>query len=266
MRAVVVEKRGKRAAALGTDGVVYLIDAKGHAVGDAVEVGCARKKRWQKPLTWAACVAVLCGMATTGVYAAYEPYAYVSVEAAPSVEYSLNRFDQVLDVRAVDEASTDVAAALSEEVRPFTHIDEALDCTVDRFYKDGYLTGASDDFVLISVTAKGEHKAKGLKEHLGERMGEEHENGRETPPAEVVNASRTEWEQAREQGTTPGKARLAAQAYGTQDASHKVDEWRSAPAGALHRRAQGDPPAEQPGTDEKTTSEPIGSEVLCAAY
>ena len=192
MRAVIVETRGGRAAALGLDGVVYLIDAKGRSVGQHVSIGARRGRKWKKPLTWAACVAVLCAMATTGVYAAYEPYAYVGIDADSSIEYTLNRFDQVLDVRAGDDASDALADELAREVKRFTHIDTALDHTVETLYEDGYLRGTDDDLMRISVSAKGKDKAGVLKEHIGERMSGEWRDGKRRPPAEIVPVSHEE--------------------------------------------------------------------------
>lgn len=97
MRAIITDIRAGKAAALAEDGTVHLVDAKNRAVGQEIRIPAKRRRRWKKPLTWAACVAVLCGMATTGVYAAYEPYASVSVVGGTdSVEYTVNRFDQVL--------------------------------------------------------------------------------------------------------------------------------------------------------------------------
>ena len=100
MRAIITDIRAGKAAALAEDGTVHLVDAKNRAVGQEIRIPAKRRRRWKKPLTWAACVAVLCGMATTGVYAAYEPYASVSiVGGTDSVEYTVNRFDQVLGTR-----------------------------------------------------------------------------------------------------------------------------------------------------------------------
>ena len=100
MRAIITDIRAGKAAALAEDGTVRLVDAKNRAVGQEIRIPAKHRRRWKKPLAWAACVAVLCGMATTGVYAAYEPYASVSVVGGTdSVEYTVNRFDQVLGTR-----------------------------------------------------------------------------------------------------------------------------------------------------------------------
>ena len=67
MRAIITDIRAGKAAALAEDGTVRLVDAKNRAVGQEIRIPAKRRRRWKKPLTWAACVAVLCGMATTGV-------------------------------------------------------------------------------------------------------------------------------------------------------------------------------------------------------
>lgn len=186
MRAVIVETRGRQAAALGEDGIVHLVPAKGRAVGEQIILDTRPRRRWKKPLTWAACVAVLCAMATTGVYAAYEPYTYVSLDTNSSVEYTLNRFDQVLDVRPLEEESADLARALRENVPKFTHIDRAMVDTVDAMYRDGSLTGEQDDQMVVTISSKEERKGHALKEHLGKALSTERPDGKPQPPSTVV--------------------------------------------------------------------------------
>ena len=75
-----------------------------------------------------------------------------------SVEYTLNRFDQVLDVRPLEEESADLARALREHVPKFTHIDRAMVDTVDAMYRDGSLTGEQDDQMVVTISSKEERK------------------------------------------------------------------------------------------------------------
>lgn len=182
MRAVIVELRKNRAAALADNGVVYLVDAKGRAVGQQIEIGARR--RFKKPLTWAACVAVLGAMATTGVYAAYDPYTVVSVDSeTESIEYTLNRFDQVLDVRPANEASEPMAKELRGKVPRFTHFDTAMEHTMDELY-DGK-PDVENSTLSITVDAKSEKTANRLKEHVGARLGENAPDGRPRPNAHI---------------------------------------------------------------------------------
>lgn len=171
MRAMITEIRGKRAAALAEDGTVHLVDAKGCAVGQEICIPGRHRRRWKKPLTWAACVAVLCGMATTGVYAAYEPYASISVDSADgSVEYTINRFDQVIGARADGKEQPP-----DGRIPRFAHIDKAVEHILRQ--ED------AGETVSITVSSRSSGNAERLKEHIDGRF---EQNGRKYgPPPEV---------------------------------------------------------------------------------
>ncbi|GAB2046072.1 hypothetical protein AGATL06_25710 [Agathobaculum sp. TL06] len=237
MRAVIVAIQGRRAAALASDGAVYRVDAAGRSVGQVIEVASRRRRSWKKPLSWAACAAVLCAMATTGVYAAYEPYAYVSIDAADSIEYTLNRFDQVLEVRAVGEDAAPLTETLQEQIPRFSHLDLAMERTMDQMYAAGGLTGADSDFVMVAVSAKTQEKTARLKEHMGTRLSADRPDGKEPPPAEVIPVSEERCALARRLDTTPGRLELVGRLYAGQEAPSRkeAEYWLDKPAGEIVR-------------------------------
>ena len=171
MRAIITDIRAGKAAVLAEDGTVHLVDAKNRAVGQEIRIPAKHRRRWKKPLTWAACVAVLCGMATTGVYAAYELYASVSVVGGTdSVEYTVNRFNQVLGTRVSGkEQPTD------SKIPRFVHIDKAVEHTVRQEAKEG-------ERVSITVTSRSSCHAERLREHIDDRF---RQSGDERNPPEV---------------------------------------------------------------------------------
>ena len=171
MRAIITDIRAGKAAALAEDGTVHLVDAKNRAVGQEIRIPAKRRRRWKKPLTWAACVAVLCGMATTGVYAAYEPYASVSVVGGTdSVEYTVNRFNQVLGTRVSGREQPP-----DSKIPRFVHIDKAVEHTVRQEAKEG-------ESVSITVTSCSSGHAERLREHIDDRF---RQSGDERNPPEV---------------------------------------------------------------------------------
>ena len=171
MRAIITDIRAGKAAALAEDGTVRLVDAKNRVVGQEIRIPAKRRRRWKKPLTWAACVAVLCGMATTGVYAAYEPYASVSVVGGTdSVEYTVNRFDQVLGTRVSGREQPP-----DGKIPRFVHIDKAVEHTVRQEAKEG-------ESVSITVTSRSSGHAERLREHIDDRF---RQSGDERNPPEV---------------------------------------------------------------------------------
>ena len=171
MRAIITDIRAGKAAALAEDGTIHLIDAKDKAVGQEITIPAKHRRRWKKPLTWAACVAVLCGMATTGVYAAYEPYASVSVsDGTDSVEYTINRFDQVLGARVSGKEQPP-----DGKIPRFAHIDKAVEHIVKQEAKEG-------ESVSITVTSRSNDHAERLKEHID---GQFRQSGSKRKPPEV---------------------------------------------------------------------------------
>ena len=54
MRAIITDIRAGKAAALAEDGTVHLVDAKNRAVGQEIRIPAKHRRRWKKPLTWAA--------------------------------------------------------------------------------------------------------------------------------------------------------------------------------------------------------------------
>ena len=120
MRAVVTEIRETSAAVLCEDGQIRLIPAQNFHKGQEITLSAGRR-RIRRPLMWAACVAALCAMATTSVYAVCEPYSSVTVDGEESVEYTLNRFDWVIGTRVSGEKPPK-----GESVPPFTHAMDAV--------------------------------------------------------------------------------------------------------------------------------------------
>ena len=109
-------------------------------------------------------------MATTGVYAAYEPYASVSVDSADgSVEYTVNRFDQVIGARVDGREQPP-----DGRVPQFAHIDKAVAHTVRQETNEG-------ETVSITVSSRSSGHAERLKAHIDGQF-EQHADGHGAPP------------------------------------------------------------------------------------
>lgn len=109
------------------------------------------------PLMWAACVAALCAMATTSVYAVCEPYSSVTVDGEESVEYTLNRFDWVIGTRVSGEKPPK-----GESVPPFTHARDAVRQAVKREYANG--PGKCQHHGLLARQRQGRGAARDARE------------------------------------------------------------------------------------------------------
>ena len=129
---------------------------------------------------------------TTGVYAAYEPYASVSVVGGTdSVEYTVNRFDQVLGTRVSGREQPP-----DSKIPRFVHIDKAVEHTVRQEAKEG-------ESVSITVTSRSSGHAERLREHIDDRF---RQSGDERNPPEV------RVQPPQDAGNTPGENRQSESA------------------------------------------------------
>jgi hypothetical protein len=99
----------------------------------------------------AACLLMVVFM-TTGVYAYYTPYSYVSVDINPSIALTLNRFDRVISVDMLTEDGTDIIENTSKLKNK--GINTAMAEIIRSASEKGYITPESENQVMVVVSAK----------------------------------------------------------------------------------------------------------------
>lgn len=151
MKAVVLETRGKKAAVLAKDGTVRLIRGRCH-VGDVIELHPAAPalRRWAAA---AAAVALLGVGAGVWVDRNYVACAEVSLDVNPSIVYTLNKRDRVLEVRAANAEAQAVVEALGQADIRYAPLSDAVAQTMALLEDEGYLSRDEDDYVLVNVSA-----------------------------------------------------------------------------------------------------------------
>ena len=103
-------------------------------------------------------------MLSTGVYAYYTPYSYVSVDINPSLELSVNRFDKVIDVHAFNEDAQkliDTSANIKNK-----GIDIALEQIIDNAADKGYLKKNAENSVMIVVSSSSKKEEAALTDKI----------------------------------------------------------------------------------------------------
>ncbi len=214
MKAVIVEIQGKKAAVLSDDGCITTIRNRDYEIGQVIVM---ERKSVQMPrlLTAAAAAAVVLLGSAAGAYAWMTPYSYVSMDVNPSVEYTLNRFDRVLSVRAVNDDASEVLAEASirlDDLKGKT-VEEALSVTIEA------LDGAERKYfeneegnVVIATWCKDVAKAEKLAQKLEQSASRDLED-KENVEVEASAVGQERVEQARELqqagiDITPGRLNL----------------------------------------------------------
>ena len=168
MNAVIVDIRKKYAAALDESGRFIRIRNNGYEIGQQIglhEVKPVRSAKALKHFSSGVAAAVLIAAIGTGtVYAM--PYGTVTLEGEPSVEYTINCFDYVLGVQAVNEEGEALLAEMDISQLRHRRIDRAVTATMEQCERDGYLEN-TDEPIRISADTRSDDHTERLQQKLG---------------------------------------------------------------------------------------------------
>ena len=206
MKAVIVEIRGNRAAALLENGRFVSIPDNAYSIGQEITllqrepVRNKHHSSFRQRIAAIAASAVLVLSLGGGGLAYAMPYGTVSIDVNPSIEYTINRFDRVLRVSGINEDGQAVLEVIDRTQLLNRKIDDAVTATLSQLEEEGYLSGEEDAVVFSSGTGSEAHSAL-LAASLEEKFSSQ---------AEVysVVVTREEIETAHKKGTTAGKMRL----------------------------------------------------------
>lgn len=168
MKGIVLEIKKNKAAILLKDGSMVLKKNRQYHIGEEIDGVSAA------PISikgFAALAAAVTGLFLFGGgYAYATPYAYVSLDMNPSMEYEVNRFDRVIGVKALNE---DGKALLDQEtIQRIRHksIDEAVVTTVTVLDEEGYFRDNEADEVLVAATGNNQETPQALVLRLQEKL------------------------------------------------------------------------------------------------
>ena len=167
MNAVIVDLKGKKAAALDENGNVIKIPNANYAIGQKIRLHAVSQKRAPSPKrigTVAAAAVLILSIGTGTAYAM--PYGTVSLDADAAIEYTINRFDRVLSVRALNEEGEAVLADLDDHSLRFRPVEEAINSTLEQ----QELSREGAPAVQITTKTRDEHHTERLQEHLMDRI------------------------------------------------------------------------------------------------
>lgn len=194
MKVVIVDLKGRYAAALAENGEVKRIVNNHYEIGQEIELYDIKEVRQprfaprviRRVVAVAAAVIVLAIGSMATAYAI--PYGTVSLESDPSIEYTINCFDYVIGVKALNDDGEAVLNEIDESKLRHHRIEDAIDTTVRQMEKDGY-PDAENGSVAINVNTPDNDRSDRMKDDLNNRF-----NGNSEKPAETAES-----QQAKEQ-------------------------------------------------------------------
>lgn len=199
-----MEIRGAQAVLMTEGGAFEKVKNKNYRVGQQVSWA---KKRRHPALRWLLAASILLVFMTgTGTLAARLPFTYVSLDINPSLEYSLNWFDRVISVRAVNDDAEPIARKLLDEGVIDQPADRAIGMTLSELHNSRYVVSGSENDVILAVASYGIKNVDGLTKRLAESADE---YGRQNSVSiTTVQADSASIKRSRELKTTAGKLML----------------------------------------------------------
>jgi hypothetical protein len=230
MKAVVVELKNNLAAVLSDDGCIVTVKNNDYEIGQIIQMSNPRIHFTKKVVAFATSAAAIV-LLSVGTWAYASPYTYVSLDVNPSIEFSVNRFDRVLRVNAVNDDGEEILNQISLTNLKNKTIQDALTLTVGQISEAGYFDGDIEGAVVITTSSKGEEDAEELAQELQQSViNEATENGDDIV-VEAVSVGLERTREARELGVTPGKLNLVEklQASASDPNSINLEEWLNKP-------------------------------------
>ena len=232
MKGIVVEINNHEAIILSEDGLFKKIKNEDYAIGQSIRTE-GKPKAGLKLIRGIAGLAAAFVICTIGAFAYFTPTDYVSLDVNPSVEYSLNLFDRILDVTAVNEDGEEILDRLDLD---HMTIEAGVKATLDQLIADGYLSGDPDGGVVITASSEQPKEAERLASKLEQEV-QTYLKDRKTAPvhveAEAVTPQRVE--EARELGVTPGKLNLVEKLQESTSGAIKKEEWLTKPVKDINK-------------------------------
>ena len=251
MKAVVVAIRGGFAAVLSDDGRIVKVKNRNYSLGQITERKETVKKRFRFLSAAAAAAVLVCGAAGAGVYAYCTPYSYVSLDADPSVEYYLNRFDRVLQITGVNDSGKKIAEELQADGLNNEKIEDAVARTVEKIEKEGLSKRNQKSGIVISTSAKDPKKAKKMAEGL--KRSTKNTAERKGAAVEAFPVGLDQVKEAHKLGVTPGKLNLAEKLRDNAQSPDDADlqKWLNKPVPEILKKIR------ENGEAEKAEEKPL---------
>lgn len=179
-------------------------------------------KKFRQYGSVAAAAALLLGFGGSHIYNTAIACSYVSLDINPSIEYTLNRQDCVLDVTAVNEDAQEIVEQLKEQGIKKEPLADAISMTADLLQENGYITEDETDYILINVSSDSDQKSESLKKEaqsVFDKLNTENEDNIHLTMTESTVSERKE---ARELGISAGEYK-EIKAIGDEDVSKYKD-------------------------------------------
>lgn len=228
MKSVVVEIKDEYVIALSDNGIFTKVKNKNYSLGEVLIMKNTTKKFSKKIAISIASVVAIASLGTVSAFAYYTPVGKVSLDVNPSIEYSVNMFDKVLEVNGVNDDGDTLLGNVDLKGKD---IEDAISDTVDLLIDDGYISDEESNDIVIATYDNDENDNEKLAQELEQVAQEQIEENNKIANVECVAIGKERVEKARELGVTPGKLNLVEKLKESSETPEDIDieQWLDKP-------------------------------------
>jgi hypothetical protein len=176
-------------------------------IGDEIIIPIRNMRSIYKKISTIAASFIILAMMSTGVYAYYTPYSYVSVDINPSLELSVNRFDKVIGVHAYNEEAQSLLDS-STDIK-YKGIDVALAQIIDRAEDNGYIKQDAQNSVMIVVSSNSAKEEAALTKKISKTSTEAMSKISDTYEVILEKTKVENFKKSHQENISPGRVILA---------------------------------------------------------
>ncbi|MBE5848776.1 MAG: anti-sigma factor domain-containing protein [Lachnospiraceae bacterium] len=222
MKAVILDTDKNEATVMTEGGDIIGIKNNGYEIGQEIILRRRKKRASINRITGIVSAAAAALVITGGIggYTYYTPYGTVSLDVNPSIEYTINRFDRVLDVTGINDDGDDILFELDTKSLINRNIETAIEDTIEQIDAEGYFSDEDGNYVVLTANTKEEAHTDTLLSNLDNNVKQ-----RENLEPISFKVSDDEITEAHSQGISPGKKMMVDRLEGVSDEKIDRGEW-----------------------------------------
>ena len=227
---------GKKAYIIDDEGNISCIEDQGYSVGEELEIEVKTQTIPDRILMFAkrnmpviAAAAAFVVMLSGGVsYVNLHAYSTVTLDINPSLKYSLNLFDKVIEVDSFNNDGEEIVTQIEKGAKGKT-LDNVVSLTLDELDRTGYV--GEDTSVVVTLGSRAGNEDR-LEDEVLESVSKWNETKTsegesKSVSVETVKVTPQMADMAEEKGVSPGKiyivGKLKEQVL--ENAEFDEDEW-----------------------------------------
>lgn len=210
MRGIIAEIDGSKMIVIAKNGdFIRCKKLPNYNIGDEITIPRVNMTIVYKRMTAVAASFLIFAMLSSGVYAYYTPYSYVSVDINPSLELSVNRFDKVIGVHAFNEDAEKVIKA-TDKIKN-KGIDNALEKIINTASEQGYLQNEESNSVMIVVSSSNKKEEAILSDKVSKASTEALSHLSSNYEVILEKTQLENYKKIKKNNISPGKVILASE-------------------------------------------------------